>query len=200
MAVEAGADARPIGPRAEAILEGAARAFSTRGYAATSMREIAQATGSSLGSIYYHFSSKEGILHALLCSNFRRVQTSLDERLEGVADPRQSVEVFVENHVAFFARHLEEMRVMSHELDTLEGPAGDEVADLRRSYTRRARDLLRRLRPDLPETELQVATLCLFGMLNWTYRWFHTVTPKIDAGRLSRQMSALFLDGFLGEG
>lgn len=183
--------------RAESILLAAARVFSAKGYAATSMREISQASGASLGSIYYHFRSKEEILRALICDNFRRVRGSLEERLEAAEGARERLVVFVENHVTFFVNHIEEMRVMSHELDTLKGEAGEEVATLRREYAARVREILGRLRPDLSQGDLRMSSLCLFGMLNWTYRWFHTLPSEVDPARLGRRMAALFLDGFL---
>ena len=182
--------------RMEAILEGAAQAFSAGGFAATSMRDVARRSGASLGSIYYHFENKEDILRALLCDNFRRVLESLRESLEGVEDPEQQLRSFVDNHIRFFARHLAEMRVMSHELDTLTGEAGEEVAAIRHEYTRAAQRILGGLRPDLSPDELRVHALCLFGMLNWTYRWYHTVDPKVGAGGLAERMSKLFLEGF----
>lgn len=182
--------------RVDSILAGAAEAFSKSGFAATSMRQIAKATDTSLGAIYYHFDGKESILRAIIASNFRRVQESLDERLEGIDDPQAAFDVFVANHIEFFARHLDEMRVMSHELDTLTGEAGAEIATLRRSYTERARAILSDLRPDMDPAERQVALLCLFGMLNWTYRWFHTVEPGLAPADLATQMATLFLRGF----
>jgi len=184
-------------PRVDAILAGATVAFSQKGFAATSMRQIAKATDTSLGAIYYHFDSKESILHAILASNFRRVRESLEEKLEGLDDPNEAFEVFVSNHIEFFARHLDEMRVMSHELDTLTGEAGEDVAALRRAYTERARAILSGLRPDMAAEELQVALLCLFGTLNWTYRWFHTLDPKVAPADLAQQMAGLFLHGYL---
>lgn len=182
--------------RFEAIRTAAARAFSANGFASTTMREIARQADASLGSIYYHFESKEEILRAIICDNFRRVQENLDGRLEGIDGPRERLEAFVDNHIRFFADHLDEMRVMSHELDTLAGDAGSEVAELRRAYTRRAVDILARLRPDLGERELLIAALSLFGMLNWTYRWFHVVESEIEPEELARRMSRLFLEGF----
>lgn len=184
-------------PRVESILGAAARVFSEKGFAATTMREVAKESGASLGSIYHHFESKEEILRAIMVQNFQRVSQSLEEKLRLVTEPRRALELFVENHVAFFARHLDEMRVMSHELDTLGGTAGEEVAELRRAYTATLRDTLARLRPDLSSGDLRIATLCLFGMLNWTYRWFHTLPTEVDPARLGRRMAALFLDGFL---
>jgi AcrR family transcriptional regulator len=187
--------ARP--PRVEAILAGAARAFSRNGFAATTMRQIARASDSSLGGIYHHFASKDAILQAIIGGNFRRVLDALDERLEGVEDAERAFEIFVENHVAFFTGHLDEMRVMAHELDTLTGAAGEGVAELRRAYTERARSILQSLRPERSDEVLRVDVLCLFGMLIWTYRWFEALDEETDVLALARHMARLYLDGFL---
>lgn len=50
----------------QAILEEALSLFSTQGFAATTMRQIAAKAGVSLGSIYNHFSSKEEIFLAII--------------------------------------------------------------------------------------------------------------------------------------
>lgn len=49
-----------------AILETAYNLFLEQGYAATSMRQIASATGLALGGIYNHFESKEAIFSELI--------------------------------------------------------------------------------------------------------------------------------------
>jgi len=49
----------------EKILIVSARLFSERGYSKVTTREIANATGINVASIYYHFSSKEDILDCL---------------------------------------------------------------------------------------------------------------------------------------
>ena len=193
---EAGTPPRAPHPRVDAILSGAAQAFSAKGFAATSMREIAQRADASLGTIYYHFESKDEILRALICGNFRRVHTALDAALEDVDDPGEALAVFIDNHIRFFASRLDEMRVMSHELDTLAGEAGAEVSSQRDAYSAKAAAILRRLRPDIEEAELRVHTLCLFGMLNWTYRWFHTVDRRMGAAGIAERMTRLFTEGF----
>lgn len=48
------------------LLEAGQTLFSSQGYAATSMRQIAEKAGLALGSIYNHFSSKEAIFQAIL--------------------------------------------------------------------------------------------------------------------------------------
>ena len=49
-----------------AILDSAYALISSQGYAATSMRQIAEGAGLALGGIYNHFSSKEDIFQAIV--------------------------------------------------------------------------------------------------------------------------------------
>lgn len=65
---------RPL-PRAErrdAILQGAADAFARAGYAATSMEDIAAASGITKLIVYRHFASKEELYRAILQRVFDR--------------------------------------------------------------------------------------------------------------------------------
>jgi AcrR family transcriptional regulator len=48
------------------ILHAARELFVERGYAGTSVRDIAEHLGMTKGALYYHFSSKEDLLYALL--------------------------------------------------------------------------------------------------------------------------------------
>lgn len=62
--------ARTVGSAAEEtrerILDVARRLFVERGYAGTSIRDIAEDLRMTKGSLYYHFSSKEELLNALM--------------------------------------------------------------------------------------------------------------------------------------
>ena len=58
--------ARPIEYDQEEVLEGAMHAFWERGYAATSIRELVEATGLTTRSLYNRFGSKEGLFQAAL--------------------------------------------------------------------------------------------------------------------------------------
>jgi AcrR family transcriptional regulator len=62
-------EARVLLPRAErqeTILRGAARAFAHSGYAATSMEDVAAASGITKLIVYRHFDSKEDLYRAVL--------------------------------------------------------------------------------------------------------------------------------------
>ena len=48
------------------VLDAALKLFSTRGYRGTSVREIAEKAGVSIGNLYHHFPDKEAIFRTLL--------------------------------------------------------------------------------------------------------------------------------------
>jgi len=57
------------------ILEAALALFSTQGYRATSMRDVARKSGVSIGNVYHHFDDKEAIFRELLDAFWRVVET-----------------------------------------------------------------------------------------------------------------------------
>jgi AcrR family transcriptional regulator len=57
---------RTVSNRREEILEVAAKLFASKGFEATSIRDIGNAAGILSGSLYHHFKSKEEMLHDLL--------------------------------------------------------------------------------------------------------------------------------------
>jgi AcrR family transcriptional regulator len=72
---------RPNGRQAERseaaiarALETALELFSTQGYGATSMRQISQHSGLSVGNLYHHFGSKEAIFQQLIDDYWRRIR------------------------------------------------------------------------------------------------------------------------------
>jgi AcrR family transcriptional regulator len=72
-------------PRAE-ILDAAAELFTTRGYASTSTRAIADAVGIRQASLYHHFAAKDDILEALLDETIS-APLELLARMDGATEP-----------------------------------------------------------------------------------------------------------------
>lgn len=73
----------PRDERRQSILDGATRAFAQAGFAATSMPEIAKASGITPIIVYRHFDSKEGLYRVTL----ERVCARLTALLEGGPEP-----------------------------------------------------------------------------------------------------------------
>lgn len=59
------------------LLDAAARLFREKGYAGTTMRDIAAAAGMLAGSIYYHFPNKDALLIAVYTEGVRRITAAV---------------------------------------------------------------------------------------------------------------------------
>ncbi len=81
------------------ILDVASRLFAEKGYAATSVRDIAAELGIANPSLYYHFKSKSDILFELLEEPLQRVQKAVEEAkaLSGEARTRRIIQGLLES-------------------------------------------------------------------------------------------------------
>lgn len=178
----------------ERVLAAAATVFAERGFHQASVRDVVAEAGMSLAGLYHYFPSKAGLLHEITVRAF----DSLLERLDSAPaeEPRQRLTTFVRNHLSFFLSRPHEMKVLVRETDALPAGLRAEVEGRKRAYYQRCHDILRALDGGRSgEEDLRLATLALFGMLNWTYSWYR---PERDGSPelLSERLLALFLEGF----
>ena len=68
----------------DAILAGAYRLFSERGYAATTLTDIAKSAGFSPGNVYIYFDSKLDILYAIYDPWLRERIERLEDELSRI--------------------------------------------------------------------------------------------------------------------
>jgi AcrR family transcriptional regulator len=165
---------RPYDERFSALLSHAARVFAGRGYDRTSMRDLAAASRMSLAGIYYYVRGKED---------------------EATVDPEERLAAFIRHHVTFFAAHMPEMKVLSHEALALSGERLRKVNQIKRRYVNLLERLLNDVTPERPPLERSAATYALFGMMNWIYNWYDPAGP-LDAGHLADLLTRIFLGGF----
>ncbi|HKG81235.1 MAG TPA: TetR/AcrR family transcriptional regulator [Pyrinomonadaceae bacterium] len=186
----------------EFILRTAARIFAEKSYHSTSMRDISRATNVSLAGLYHYCKSKEELLFLIQDNCFGRVLERLEERLLDVEDPVTKLGIFIENHLSFFAANMSEMKVLSHEAESLRGELYTHVSTRKDKYTKLARHVLREVQDTQPgkhAIDLTVATYALFGMMNWIYNWYDP-QGKLKVSDLADNVLQLFLGGFLQNG
>ena len=189
--------------RLNRVLEAATGVIARLGYERASMREVAKAADVSLAGLYHYFDNKEKMLFLIQFRTFSSLVSGLREKLLGIRDPVEQLRVMVRTHVGYFAANMAALKACSHELDSLTGDAYEEARRLRREYYDLARGIIDRIlaarAPGDPPVDRHVATMCLFGMLNWLYRWY---TPKRGSSptTVANQIATQFLHGVLREG
>lgn len=102
-----GDELRPLGKKARrtraALLTSALKSFTAQGYGNTSVQDIHEAAGVSLGTFYQYFRDKADIMSTLVAESVIRSADSMFPSLDvtqGSAGPRRVVEGFVLNYAA----------------------------------------------------------------------------------------------------
>ncbi len=107
----------------EQILDSSLRLFSEKGFARTSVRDIAQSAGITDAAIYYHFTSKRELFEALI--EERGFTAALDEleRVEITVGPEEAIHTLAVEALSFIYRNRDVLKVLM-----VEAMADDPVA------------------------------------------------------------------------
>ena len=179
--------------RREQVLDGCARAFAAKGYDGTSIKDIARAVPMSSGGLYHYCANKQEFLYLICDRAFRSLIDRLEAGLQGVLDPRERVHTVFRSHLGYFLERPDELITLTEDLSSLEPPWSGHVRALQRSYYAIVSGVLAPF--EAPgSVPLRVATMSLFGMINWVHTWYR---PDADPGveTLASQMAELFLHG-----
>lgn len=186
----------PYDARLERLLARAARVFAERGFHSTSMRELAAASGMSLAGMYYYVKGKDELLALIQERCFALVLEGAEQVVAQGTDPVERLHAFIKHHVTFFAAHLPETKVLTHEARALRGEARRRVDTIKRRYVDLLVGLLKDAAPDEPPLERRVAAYLLFGMMNWMYTWYDPA-GALDPERLASLIARVFLGGLV---
>lgn len=182
------------------ILNAATGLIARVGYGKATMRAVAKTAGVSLAGLYHYFDSKEKMLFLIQFRTFSSLLNNLKEKVHGVTDPVEQLRVMVRAHIGYFAANMAALKVCSHELDSLSGEAYEETRRIRREYFDLTCGIIDRVFADqAPQSGLDryIATMSLFGTLNWLYRWYDPVRGR-PPNVLANQIAEQFLSGILG--
>jgi TetR/AcrR family transcriptional regulator, cholesterol catabolism regulator len=162
------------------LLRIATRLFKEKGFQSTKLADVAQAAGLDRATVYYYVSSKEQLLHesveGVLDDSIKLAKKLLaDEQLRSI-ERLHLIYValmvsYEENYPATFVYIQEQMYQVAGD----ETAWAQEIMKKTRAFDQLLLGFIRGavaagdLRTDIPPRLIENA---LFGMLNWTHRWF----------------------------
>jgi AcrR family transcriptional regulator len=165
---------RAVSVRREEIVEIAKELFAARGYAATSMREIADAAGVLSGSLYSHFRSKAQILELAIMPFYARLHPEQDRAARAGTTGAERLEALLRVTLDVCEAHRTEMTILHYGWPSLRDiddlavviDASNESLDLwHRVITEGVSD--GSLRPTLhPETASRMVTSAISGLID----------------------------------
>jgi TetR/AcrR family transcriptional regulator, cholesterol catabolism regulator len=157
------------------ILEAAAQIFHERGYADTSVQDVANAVGLLKGSLYYYIESKEDLLFRVLQDVHAQAKQILDVVPEMDVPPLERLAAYVRGHIEFNLRNIEKVAVYYHDFEQLSPERREEIVATRKRYEEFVIALIEEAQ-EAGEVDSNldshVATYSVLGMLNWVYTWY----------------------------
>jgi AcrR family transcriptional regulator len=181
------------GRRGQLIRE-SARLFREKGYEATSVRDIAAATGLQSGSWVYHFKTKQDILAAVMEEGLQRAL----ERIEAIGrdqlPPREQFRALLRAHLdTILAPGQDFIPVLLYEWRSLEAKSRPRVVALQRRYEAVWEKVIAQLRRSGDWVQpTRVDRLLMFGALNWMAHWYRPDGP-FDVAELADEAERFFL-------
>ena len=181
------------GRRGQLIRE-SARLFREKGYEATSVRDIAAATGLQSGSWVYHFKTKQDILAAVMEEGLQRAL----ERIEAIGreqlEPRAHFRALLRAHLdTILAPGQDFIPVLLYEWRSLEAKSRPRVVALQRRYEAVWETVIAQLRRSRDWVQpTRVDRLLMFGALNWMAHWYRPDGP-FDVAQLADEAERFFL-------
>ena len=195
----------PLTPRGQGkrarIIEAAGELLAERGYAGTTLADIAEAAGTYAGSLYYHFANREELAVEVLVGG---AQAALDhtrsvvEALPADTSARRRLEAAIEAHVEFILARSPAALASARAIGQLPPAVAEPMAEVHRAYGRLFAELFEAAAAEgsiHPTVDLSAARMLVFGAANFTAEWFDP-DGSASAEELGRLISRLAFEGF----
>jgi AcrR family transcriptional regulator len=177
----------------ETILRASTAVFAERGFAAASMRDIAERAGMPLSAFYYYFPSKRDVLVAIMLSVLDELDSSCVEAIARAEGPAEKLAAMVGSHVRVHLADPAAARVADAELRPLQGEPRETVIARRDAYEGRFRSVLeegRRSGDFAAGLDVSVAVMSILMMSTGVVAWWRPDGP------LSIDQTAEVIGGF----
>jgi AcrR family transcriptional regulator len=182
--------------RRQQIEDVASALFSDRGYAATSMRDIARALDLQGGSLYAHIISKEAVLASIVQQAAERFHAAVQPLLQGRGTAAARLRRMIHAHVNVVAAGRERATVFLFEWTFL-GPARREaVARARDTYEGYFTQVIAEgvAAGELTARDPRLAAVFILSAMNGLAHWYRSDGP-LGPEEIADHYADLFLQG-----
>lgn len=157
------------------IIDAAIEKFSEKGFAKTTMQEIAESAGVGKGTIYRFFDSKEDMVSGLIEAAITEITGLIRERLKSVSDPVEKLLTVISVELDYYERNRDLSKFLAREVWGFQNKFADHIRNIRSNQGKLLEEIIRdgidqkRLKEVDPET----AAAAFEGMiLATTVHWF----------------------------
>ena len=167
----------------ELILQKAAVMFREKGFAATSMRDLAETVGIEAASLYNHIQSKSEILQDITFRMANDCNVHLDSIDNNGMNSISKIESLIRFHVSMMINRFEDYHVMVNEWIHLTEPYLTNFSVQRRNYVQRIESIIqegienKEMKPVIPYVAVLTILSSVRGLEYW-HRSRQRITPE----------------------
>lgn len=182
--------------RKDQLIETAALLFRQKGYAATTVRDLASAVGIEAASLYHHIKSKDEILEHICFSMATKMQMAINEVNDIYFNAEEKLRMAIKNHVEILTQNVNHSAVFLQEWRSLSEPKLSEFKLLRDNYENELRVIIREgINEDVfDNVDEKFAALTILSTVNWINEWY-SPAGKMNAEQIAAKLSDFILGG-----
>jgi AcrR family transcriptional regulator len=187
-----------MSPRKIQILQQASALMRTKGYASTTVRDIASSLNIEAASLYNHISSKEEILETICSSLANQFETGILEINDIYFNAIEKLKMAIESHIRILTQDLNASYVFIHEWRNLSETALNEFVRRRDLYEKEFRDILflGEKEGTFTDVDEKFVVITILSSLNSTIEWYKP-NGQLSPKEVSNKLSDFILNGIL---
>jgi len=182
--------------RKREILAASQNVLKEKGYAATSVRDIAKALSMEPASLYSHFKSKEDILKITCFDMADKLEIGIAEVNDIYFNAEEKLRTAINLHVKVLTQNLNSAMIFIRDWRNLTGKSLDQFILKRNAYEAGFREIVQTGINEgiFNETDKKFAALTILSSVNWIVEWYK------EDGSLSSEQIATKLSDFVLSG
>ena len=154
------------------ILAHAAQLFAQRGYMATSMKQVAEASGLSKATLYHYHRDKYGLLVSIAEGHVTRLHELVTDVMAQKLKPDARLRELIRRIVTEYANAQNAHRVLTEDVKFLQPDDRERVLGLEREVVAGFARAVVAAYPQAGAAGLsKPLSMLLFGMINWLFTW-----------------------------
>jgi TetR/AcrR family transcriptional regulator, cholesterol catabolism regulator len=187
--------------RRRELISAAATVFKEKGYEAATLNDIAERIGADRASLYYYVGGKQELFQEAVRGGVEANLAEVERILKLDEGPEQKLRLIVERLLTSYEENYPHMYVyIQEDMRKVASEESEWAKEMTRQTRRFESVTIKLIKQAIEEGRFRddirpdVAANALFGMVNWTHRWFKP-GKRLNASELADSFWTVFFDG-----
>ena len=183
------------------IYQTAAQIIHEQGYEATSLNDIAKASGLTKAGLYHYVSSKESLLYAIMNYGMDLVETEVLAPARLVEEPRERLRAILRAYANLVMTERQAITIVINEANGLNHERSAKIRKRRHVFQDFVGETIERIKDEcgVRVADVGVTTLSFVGVLVWLTYWYRP-EGRLTKEEVISEIEALLIDRMVGLG